>query len=153
MKTDELAADVAEHGWMVVHVAVEDGPEFAYSVGLHRSFGHPEIIVVGLDEETMHDLINDVGEAISEGRKFREGSISSTFVEEFDVIFRLVPRPHHAAYLPWAHALYAGEAFDALQLVYPDHKRRWPWNTAVAPAFRSEQPVLADVAPDVEPDR
>lgn len=53
------------HGWFVNCVAEDaSGPGFAYSFGVYKEFGHPEIIIFGLPEETVHRLINDVGKQV-----------------------------------------------------------------------------------------
>jgi hypothetical protein len=57
-----------QHGW-VVNLIPRDalGPGLAYSFGFYEEFGHPEIIIFGLAEETMHRLINDVGKQVRSG--------------------------------------------------------------------------------------
>lgn len=50
-------ADVQQHGWHVLKVMEDnEGPAFAYTVGLYHSFGHPELIVVGLPEVYLGNL-------------------------------------------------------------------------------------------------
>jgi hypothetical protein len=53
-----------QHGWFVNLIAGDAlGPGFAYSFGLYEEFGHPEIIIFGIAEETMHRLIKRCGKA------------------------------------------------------------------------------------------
>ncbi|HUQ45219.1 MAG TPA: DUF4262 domain-containing protein, partial [Gemmatimonadaceae bacterium] len=54
----ELATDIEQHKWVVLKINAPGGMEFGYSVGLTRSLGHPELVVVGLDDDTMQELIN-----------------------------------------------------------------------------------------------
>jgi Domain of unknown function (DUF4262) len=42
-------------------------------LGLHENFGHPEMIIFGLDFDTMHQLINAAGERIRQGERFENG--------------------------------------------------------------------------------
>jgi len=50
----KLLDDVAEYGWHVIKVLDQpDAPGWAYSVGLFQNFGHPEIMVFGLDLDLM----------------------------------------------------------------------------------------------------
>ena len=70
----KLASDVEEFGW---HVALipedEEGPAFAFSIGLFRKFGHPEVVVFGLGIEAMHEIVNLIGEEVRRGRRFSGG--------------------------------------------------------------------------------
>jgi hypothetical protein len=61
----KLLADVKKFGWHVIKVAADDeGPAFAYSIGLYHSLQHPEIVTFGLDVTDMHRMINSIGEAV-----------------------------------------------------------------------------------------
>lgn len=45
----KLLDDVQGHGWHVIGVEADnEGPAFAYSIGLYQTFGHPEVVVFGL---------------------------------------------------------------------------------------------------------
>src|SRR5947209_11847293 len=67
----KLLGDVARHGWHVIGVEEdEEGPAFAYSIGLYRTFGHPEVIVLGLPVRVLHRIINAVGEEVRSGERF-----------------------------------------------------------------------------------
>ena len=140
----ELAADVAQHQWVVLKIATPKQAEYAYSVGLGRSFGHPELVVTGLDDETMQELINDVGEAVEAGRRFADGDLSPDFLEGYDVAFRAVPAALHDTHFAWATRFYDGEPFGVLQVVYPDRDRKWPWDAGVSPDLKRGQPLLGD---------
>lgn len=142
----DLATDVEQHRWVVLKISPEHAAEYAYSVGLTKSFGHPELVVVGLDDETMQDLINDIGDAIESGGAFKDGDVSPDFLEGYDVTFRAVPAHLHATQFAWAERYYAGGDYRVLQVVYPDRNRRWPWDTGVDPELKKGQPLLGDVA-------
>jgi hypothetical protein len=139
---DELRADVEQHQWVVLEITPDKGPEYGYSVGLTRSFNHPELAVVGLDDDTMQDLVNEIGEAIANGAVFADGSTSGEFLEGYDVTFRALPATLRASHFAWADRLYGDADFSVLQVVYPDRKGRWPWDPASAADFRKGQPIL-----------
>jgi hypothetical protein len=91
----KLLADVQVHGWHVIGVEEdEEGPGFAYSIGLYRTFGHPEIIVVGLRVQVMHRMINVVGEEVRSGKKFGHLDESGDVLDGYNVAFRTVERRH-----------------------------------------------------------
>lgn len=146
----QCVADVERYGLHVINVAADDrGPGFAYSVGLFRTFAHPELILVGLPRQTMHDLLNGAADAIRAGARFGGGDVTDALLEGYDCTFRPVPDRLYRAYLGWAGWFYDGQPFPALQLVYPDRERRWPWDAGAAVGFVEQQPVL-ETAP--EPD-
>jgi hypothetical protein len=77
MKTEQIhnnrdnqrtTSDIEKFGLSVILIEATDYlPAFAYSIGLWQKFGHPEIICFGLSIETLHGLINDVGELVRNG--------------------------------------------------------------------------------------
>jgi hypothetical protein len=141
----DLIADVAQHQWVVLKMTPGKATEYGYSVGLQKSFGHAELVAVGLDDDTMQELINDIGEAIEGGTVFHDGDVSSDFLDGYDVTFRAVPAELHAAHFAWAERFYPDTRYSVLQIVYPDRDRRWPWNAGVSADFRKGQTVLSDL--------
>jgi len=138
-------ADVLTHGWHVLKVLEDDaGPGFAYTVGLRHSFGHPELIVVGLAPDVGHALLNLAGESIRQGGRYAEGIDYDDLLRGHACRFRDVPVSQFRPYLGWALWFYEGPSFPALQLIWPDPDGRWPWDPAVDPAIRDLQPVIAD---------
>jgi hypothetical protein len=55
-------------GWHVIGVEEDtEGLAFAYSIGLNRSFEHPEMIIFGLQIPVMHRIIHGVGKQTEKG--------------------------------------------------------------------------------------
>jgi hypothetical protein len=141
----KLLADFGRHGWHVVGVEEdEEGPGFAYSIGLYRSFGHPEVIVFGLPVRVMHRTINGVGEQVRSGERFGHLDEAGDVLEGYNVAFRTVKRRHYADYLGYARWFYRGDDFPALQCVWPDSAHRYPWHPEFDAALSRRQPVLSD---------
>ena len=146
---EKVLSDVQDYGWHVVKVLEEgDSPEFAYSIGLFRSFQHPEIFIYGLPSERAHLIINEAGEHIRSGRRFFAGQTSDELLEGYSVMFRAIPPSQYREHLGWASWFYDYADFPALQLVYPDRDGRWPWQSGTSEGFRRVQLVLADVPSD-----
>ncbi len=138
-------ADVQNHGWHVLKVMEDDeGPAFAYTVGLYHSFGHPELIVVGLPIEVGHSVLNIAGESIRRGVRYAEGIRSDEFLEGRACTFRRMPESQYRHYLGWDLWFYDGNAFPALQMIWADQHGRWPWETSVDQGVRKQQPVIED---------
>lgn len=137
--------DVRSCGWHVLKVLEDDrGPGFAYTVGLFHSFGHPELIVVGLPVDVGHSVLNIAGEAIRRGVRYAEGTQSDELLVERACTFRLMPESQYRNYLGWDLWFYDGAPFPALQIIWADPDGRWPWNPTVDPAVRESQPVIED---------
>jgi hypothetical protein len=140
-----LLVDVREHGWHVIMVAAdEEGPAFAYSIGLFHNFDHPEVIIFGLGIRDMHQIINGIGEQIRVGGKFGDLDESGDVLESYNVIFRSTARKHYRQYLGYASWFYQGDQFPVLQCVWPDSEHQYPWHPLFNQKLAVRQPVLSD---------
>jgi hypothetical protein len=139
----KLLEDVRSFGWHLTGVAAdEEGPAFVYSVGLYESFRHPELIVFGLPVDTLFQMINALGDEVQAGARFDDGVESDGALEEYLVTFRTVDRTHYREYLGCARWFYQGNEFPALQCLWPDTKRRYPFDPEFEPNLRGLQPPL-----------
>jgi len=67
----KMLDDVRKFGWHVVGILGDDeGPPYSFSVGLYLTFGHPEIVVMGMDHEAAQQTINRIGALIQSGNLF-----------------------------------------------------------------------------------
>jgi hypothetical protein len=133
-----------EHGWFVNMIAGDsDGPGFAYSFGLYQEFQHPEIIVFGLDSAIMHAIINDAGDQIRKGARFREGDVTGELLRGYNCAFRQVNTLQYHDTCSWAVWFYGNSDFPVLQLFWPDKKGRFPWDEDFTDSMRELQPDLS----------
>jgi hypothetical protein len=118
--------DVQLHGLHIVNV-LEDGklPGFAYTVGLYRTFQHPEVLVYGLPQERAHQILNDLADNLRAGQRYVAGGAYEDLLERYPCTFRLVPPAHYGEHLGWAAWFNETNDFPALQLIYPDKEGRW----------------------------
>ena len=125
----KIVEDVESVGWHVIAIEEdEEGPGFAYTIGLHHSFGHPEVIVFGLRTETLFQIVNTIGEAVKDGTKFEADHESGDVLNDYLVHFRAIDRRHYNEYLGYAQWFYNGDGFPALQCVWPDSEGHYPWH-------------------------
>jgi hypothetical protein len=145
---DEKAlADIEKYGCHVIHVLEdEEGPPFSYSVGVQKSSGAPEVIVIGLKQPIAHFVVNEYNRRVRAGERFERGARYEGFLEGFSVQFGAVARRHFDAYLGWDKWLYGGKAFEVLQIIYPTTNGVWPWDANASEAFRERQPLLGEPA-------
>jgi hypothetical protein len=139
----KLISDIEVFGWHVIMIGEDDeGPAFAYSIGLFKSFSHPEIIIFGLDVNLMHRMINLIGEEARQGRLFDDGESASGILEGYDVRFLNVARQHYHEHVGYARWFYKGDDFPLLQCIWPDMQGRFPTDAGFARALRPRQPLL-----------
>ena len=107
-----VLSDVAASGCHVIKVMEDDsGPGFAYSVGLFHNFDHPEILIVGLDLNVMHGIINNLRDDIQRGTHFQSKKRVAGILEGFDCEFCDVAAAHYRELLGCALWFYRGTDF------------------------------------------
>lgn len=144
----KLLSDVARYGWHVPHILEDDtGPGYSFSVGLYLKFGHPEILVMGLSQPVAHQLVNLAGACIAKGRVFRPRERAEDLVQGFACSFIPIALEHYQNYLGYDIWFYRSlkRPFPALQLVWPDKRGRFPWDSDYDERFFRLQRLL-DVA-------
>ncbi len=140
-----LAALAAERGWAIVKVPEDGrGPGFAYTVGLFRRFGHPEVLMSGLDPDVLHDVLNDVGASVRAGARFEAGTTSDDVLEDYPVASRAIAPAAYGTYLRAGVRFHGGAPFPALHCVWPDRGGRFPWDVGGDDWARWAQPALSD---------
>ena len=88
---EKILADVAEYGWHVLKIYEQDEtPGWAFSIGLYKSFNHPEIVVFGLNDDLMHFLINSIGEDVRAGKRFVVDGLYPDLIEAYSCTFKPV---------------------------------------------------------------
>ena len=151
---DKLIEDIREYGWHVVKVfSRTGGPGFAYSIGVFETFGHPEILIVGLALETMHLLINNIANDVKSGKTFENLRDYDDILDGYKCAFRRVTRGHYKDLFGWAISHYQGIDFPVLQCVWPDRNHNFPWAAEASSQFREDQPVYSSpLEPNPEKD-
>lgn len=103
--------DIAKHGCSVMHVFDTDGdlPSFAYSIGIQKQTGAPEVVVIGLKRPVAHSVVNEYNRRTREGERFEVGKCYDGFLEGFEVCISAVPRSAMTSTLVKASISMAGE--------------------------------------------
>src|SRR5260370_5880693 len=116
----KLLDDVAEYGWHVMKVLDQpDTPGWAYSIGLHRTFDHPEVLIFGQDMDLMHSMINTIGDGVSAGKTFEVDGRYPDLIEAYSCTFRPVKSLWYEAFLGFAMWFYGGARYPGLQWFWP----------------------------------
>jgi hypothetical protein len=141
---ERVAEAIDACGWAVVRIDAEaQEPAYAYSVGLHSTFAHPEVIVFGLDLDVLHRIVNTIGEAVKTGERFEVGDADDRVLEGYRCAFREVAAAAESAYMGILIS-YCGHEVPALQCIWPDREGRFPWQVGVDAEFRERQPMLSE---------
>jgi hypothetical protein len=142
-----LMADVAQAGYHVVSGASNgEEPAFAFSVGLFRTFDHPEVALFGLSTEALQAAVRRIGERIRAGERFDEDTVHEGIVDGRAVAFRRIVPRHYGARLGHAVWYHGGARFPALQVLWTEDGL-FPWDRWFPKALRDTQPMLFEPEP------
>ena len=140
---DKLSADVEKFGWSVILVYGTDYlPSFAYTIGLWKTYNHPEVIAFGLNAETMHIILNDIGGLVKAGQTIQINKNYPELFEEAKAEFIVVDQRNLNNYFGTAIDFYNTENFPALELIWTDRNDKFPWESDFEEEFVFKQPLL-----------
>lgn len=140
---DKYLADVEQYGLHIIRVhGDEEWSEFTYSVGLYRTFGLPEVIILGLRGDLAHGILNELARRAHAGERFRAGDMLHGLLKGFQVMFRPILPGHVKAHFRWASWYHEGSPFPTLRLLFPSTAGVWPWDPNASEIVRTQQPLL-----------
>ncbi|HEX8349015.1 MAG TPA: DUF4262 domain-containing protein [Hymenobacter sp.] len=138
-----IKQDVEEYGWSVCLFEKDTTlPAFAYTIGLWKNFKHPEIISFGLPIDTLHAILNDAGGWVSDGKVIELATDNFDIFENLPVQFRQIEQENILDYFGYARWFYEYKDFPAIQLVWPDRARNYPWDKGYDARYTFSQPLL-----------
>lgn len=138
-----IVNDIEKYGCHVIMVPGDDYvPGFAYTIGLYERFGHPEIIVFGLRQEVLSDLLNNACNMIGEGKRFEVGCSYDGLIKVYTVQFLQVDHSNYKEHVGYAKWYYGNVDFPILQMIWPDKAGLFPWEESFFAEWRFKQPLL-----------
>ncbi len=139
-REQRTVSDIEIFGCAVIHVqASSEGPGWSYTIGVHDTCGKPEIVVVGLPQETAHYLLNEAVERMRNGLDLSRGR-HLELVGDVECEFRPVDPKWTQHIMGWANWYYGEETYPAMQAAYPDLENRFPEDEGFDDRF--QQPCL-----------
>ncbi len=139
----KIISDVAEYGF---HIAQFDGdgysPSFAYTIGLFKTYGYPELICFGLNLNLLHSVLWSGKELLDKQPEFDQSVGYPDFLGDYDVRFLTVHKAWYKDYFCYGHWFNQGWDFPALQIVWPDKQALFPWEEDFNLAWKAGQPLL-----------
>ena len=139
-----ILRSVRNHGCHIAGIP-NANPPFAFSIGLHLNYGHPELIIFGQRAETAQAIINLIRDRAASGHQFVDGDVADDLRENgYKLGFWQVPLVVYREYLGTAIWFYqkARFVFPCLQVIWQDANRRFPWETECSTAVKRDQPLL-----------
>lgn len=135
--------NIEKHGLQVIMVhATNYSPSFAYSIGLFRTYKHPEIICFGLPNELGRAIINDVARLVKQGENMEVYRNYDNIFKDSRAEFLPVDNRNIKDYFRAALNFYETSNFPAYQLVWPDGNNTFPWEDNFDKNFLYDQPLL-----------
>jgi hypothetical protein len=139
----KIISDVEQYGF---HVAVVPGdgysPAFAYTIGLYKTYGYPELICFGLNQDLLHSVLWSGKELLDKQPILDQSLGYPDFIGNYDVRLLTVNRAWYRYYFGYGIWFNQGQDFPALQIVWPDKKALFPWEEGFNPAWKAGQPLL-----------
>ena len=142
----KVLQDIQRVGWHVVKVFVpkgEEGPDWAFSIGLFHTFGHPEVILFGLPLDRCMTLVNVIGQQVKGGAVYQSGEEYADILQDpYKCAFRDVGRDHYRDYVGYASWFYETDPFPLVQCFWPDKEGLFPWEDNCNDFVKRAQPLL-----------
>ncbi len=140
-QTKLLDYTIRQNGFSIVY-AFDNAPHYAYTVGLQKTWNHPELIVFGLNQEMSHDILTEMAALIKGGPSFGRNEKTELTMGCVRVTFIEVPLHIAVRYLDRAEAYYKGHPFKALQILWADDRGHFPTESECSEDVKRFQPLL-----------
>lgn len=138
-----IIEDVEQFGWHVgLFESTENEPSFAYTIGIWKTYGHPEIISFGLTTQTLHEILNIAGEKVKGGNILTTEQVNLDIFETVPALFINVDKNRISDYFGYGMWFNEYKDFPALQLVWTDRQGRFPWQSDFEKEFDDRQIIL-----------
>jgi hypothetical protein len=128
-----LAQVIRTHRWAVQFVGAGDHPgepSFGYTVGLF-GLGHPELVIVGLESDNTHGMLQRVAGMVAGGRDLVVGELLEWPDWDGRMVVEQLPNPGEVVL--GANRFYERPAefsVPAFQLTWPHRDGSFPWDEA-----------------------
>ena len=149
---DKIEWMIETNGWALEAVTPRADtdpptPAYAYTVGVPAAVGFPEVAIFGLTPAAATGLLGLVVDACRGGTEIPIGvEVVGLLDNELRCAFGPVDLLAYRRYFETAAAWYRGEAFQVVQLLYPDRNGFMPYESGYDQRMRLAQPVLGRLA-------
>jgi Domain of unknown function (DUF4262) len=138
-----IAAQIGEHGWAVSGITADDqGPPWAYSVGMWLTCHSAELVICGVPARNAAGIINAIGARLSDGDEIgpdevlRDVCPAPLAIRPVDLSWRMT------SLFAVSDQFYGFVRPPYLQVVWADRNGRFPWEPRFQSGFGGLQPLL-----------
>lgn len=140
---EKIYSDIDSIGWHVIKVPEDfEGPGFAYTVGLFKSYNHPELIIFGLPIEVMHKILNNICSLIQSGEEMKSDSIRDGVLKSgIHIKFKTASEEKLKDYVIQMKLFYQ-KNIPTLQVLWPDKLNKLSDDDLCDAIVKNKQPRL-----------
>ncbi|AYQ28874.1 MULTISPECIES: DUF4262 domain-containing protein [unclassified Polaromonas] len=137
---DSVRQDIARYGCSVISISDEE-PPFAYTVGLWQTQRHPELIIFGLPQQVMANILNAVVTKMKNSATRELPRSHQDIGGSYGIQVMAANKAHLDRYFGFALGFYE-ERFPIAQIVWPDREGRFPGDPDYDKSYEDLQPIL-----------
>lgn len=139
---------VRRYGWMVQGVLPDESqPTYSYSVGLSKTFGHPEVFMVGFHPNVARSIINVAGNKVKADAWLDAPAYVDEIIESYPVAILPLDAASVFEHSTAGRAI-LGRSFDGVLLLLPDAAGRFPWDAGCDPTYATGQTSFLRIVGD-----
>jgi hypothetical protein len=139
----DTIGNVQQYGWSVIMVPEDNqGPGWAYTIGLWHTHNSAELAMFGLDVTLMKTCLNHLGNQIAAGQPAAADQENHDVIERYPVHLKQIDHRWYKAFFGRAIGFYRRQPIPFLQVVWPDRHGRFPWDADNDPHLQQRQPQL-----------
>jgi hypothetical protein len=138
-------------GWALEPVAADldsdpPRPGYAYSIGLPAAVGFADVAVFGLTPVAANGLVTLVADACRGGTEIPLGvELVGLLDNDLRCMFAPIDLEQWGSWFATGISWHRGEAFDLVQLLYPDRNGFLPYEVGYEQRMTFAQPVIGTV--------
>jgi hypothetical protein len=142
---------IETNGWALEPVAADPDsepptPAYAYSIGFPTAVHFPDVAVFGLTPVAANGLVTLVADARRGGTEIPLGiELIGLLDNELRCMFAPIDLDRWGPWFATAASWYRGEAFEMVQLLYPDRNGFMPYEAGFEQRMTLAQPVIGTV--------
>jgi hypothetical protein len=134
---------IEKHGWSVMNVQDSSGkPGWSYTIGLFETYGHPEVIICGMEVDNRQRILNWIGNNAQKKNPFIADQEHDWVLDGYKCWSKPVEKKWYSHLIGFARWFYGydNDKFPCLQAIYPDNAGTYPWQEESS--YSDEQPLL-----------
>lgn len=123
----ETIAIIDRVGWVNLHIM--DTLPYTYTIGLFKTFGHPEIVISGIHRDAAHTILNNLACSIRDKRaSFQTDTTYFEIFQSYPAQFRDINPSVTESNFGLGCRFYNQAVIPIIQCVWPDLSKRFPWD-------------------------